>query len=78
MVFTSETKLTIFQAAGKIYLHQSILMLTSRETDEMLNHRLVAFHVDLFIRLMEACIEGKIVQAQAHMNVRIYFCRFVK
>lgn len=52
-------------------------MLTSRETDEMLNHRLVAFHVDLFIRLMEACIEGKIVQAQAHMNVRIIFVDFL-
>ncbi|KIR75372.1 hypothetical protein I310_00063 [Cryptococcus deuterogattii CA1014] len=28
----------------------------------------MAFHVDLFIKLMEACIEGKIVHAQAHMN----------
>lgn len=38
----------------------------------MLNHHHVAFHVDLFIRLMEACIEGKIVHAQAHMNVCIF------
>lgn len=38
----------------------------------MLNDHHVAFHVDLFIKLMEACIEGKIVHAQAHMNVRIF------
>ncbi|KAE8539064.1 hypothetical protein D1P53_005434 [Cryptococcus gattii VGV] len=51
--------------AGRIIVSLTELLLT----DEMLNHRHVAFHVDLFIRIMEACIEGKIVHAQAHMNL---------
>lgn len=38
----------------------------------MLNSHTVASHVDLFVRLLEACIEGKVLQAQAHTNVSTF------
>ncbi|OWZ67147.1 hypothetical protein AYX15_01762 [Cryptococcus neoformans] len=51
--------------AGRMIVSLTELLLTG----EMLNSHTVASHVDLFVRLLEACIEGKVLQAQAHTNL---------
>lgn len=51
--------------AGRVIVSLTELLLTNKK----LNNHIVASHVDLFVRLLEACTEGKILQAQAHTNL---------
>ncbi|EAL18363.1 hypothetical protein CNBJ2860 [Cryptococcus deneoformans B-3501A] len=54
--------------AGNITYCGESNCLFDRTTNKKLNNHIVASHVDLFVRLLEACTEGKILQAQAHTN----------